>query len=158
MMYCWLGQGFERRLITRSCLNQRLVERNIYVAFTYRGIIASISALVHDSLLAWTRLRWAKKLSNRGHNFSRDLQSVTKHRYLRPDWLDSISGCLLLVCLSRSFLVENPSMRVHPGNSHLYGLLCRNSCFLNRVKSSLNRSVARIRTLAHFGSWQPYGM
>jgi hypothetical protein len=42
-------------------------------------------------------------------------------------------GCLLLVCLSRSFVVLNPVVRRHPGTVHVNGFVCRKSCFLRYI-------------------------
>jgi hypothetical protein len=46
-------------------------------------------------------------------------------------------GCLLLVCLSRSFVVLNPSVREHPRTVHKNGFLCRKSCFLQFISFRL---------------------
>ena len=103
----------------------------------HRRIISSISSSVR-SCSSWTRLRWLLKLSSRGHDFSLDLHPCTWQRYLflGPE-AGAAWGCLLLVCLSRSFVVLNPRVHVQPGYSHTKGFLCRRSCFLSHLSYML---------------------
>ncbi len=69
--------------------------------------------------LWWTRLRWLLKLSRRGHCFSLDLHPETRQRNFLTGVEENInSECLLLLCLSRSLGVLNPSLRLHPGTRH----------------------------------------
>lgn len=84
---------------------------------------------------SWVRLKWLRKLSSRGHALSLDVHpGTTQWYFFIGSAFDVVAkGCLLLVCLSRSLVVLNPSILGQPGQPHLKGFLCLKSCFLRKI-------------------------